>query len=363
MITAEGSAQRQLHARAAAIRHSVFRRSVVVRGVIEITNVCRVNCDYCPMRRDNTRQNTPYILTRDAILSAARNVRDAGVNVIVFQGGEIPQTTPLLLDVLPQVRELFDDRVEVLLGLGVKPEAEYRALKQGGADTYIVKHETADAALHRDIRQENLDVRLSAIRTLLQLGYRVGSGCIVGLPGQTVESLADDILLAHSLGVHMCSAAPFVPTADTPLADAAPGSISRTLNMIAAMRIVNPHWLIPTVSALEQQTAGGQGDGLRAGANVITMNFTPADQRRQYLIYGSTRHIVGAEQVRRQLDMAGLVAGGSVWARPRTGDAAAPRPARIVRVRFVTCPPPILIAGRTSAWSSPRGTTTTAAIR
>ena len=88
MITAEGSAQRQLHARAAAIRNSVFRRSVVVRGVIEITNVCRVNCDYCPMRRDNTRQNASYILTRDAILSAARNVRDAGVNVIVFQGGD-----------------------------------------------------------------------------------------------------------------------------------------------------------------------------------------------------------------------------------------------------------------------------------
>ena len=313
MITAEGSAQRQLHAQAAAIRDRVFERSVVVRGVIELTNLCRVNCDYCPMRLDNTRQNTSYILERDAILSAARDVRDAGVNVLVFQGGEIPQTTRVLLDVLPAVRQLFDDRVEILLGLGVKSEAEYRALRDRGADTYILKHETADAALHRRIRQEDLEVRLAAIRTLLKLGYRVGSGCIVGLPGQSLESLADDILLADSLGVHMCSASPFVPTAGTPMADAAPGSISQTLNMIATMRIVNPAWLIPTVSALEQQTAGGQGAGLRAGANVMTVNFTPADQRQHYLIYGGTRHIVGTEHVRRQLDIAGLAAAGSVW--------------------------------------------------
>jgi biotin synthase len=278
MITAEGSAQQQLHAQAAAIRDRVFRRSVVVRGVIEIANFCRVNCDYCPMRRDNTRQNTRYVLESDAILSAARAIRDAGVNVVVFQGGEIPQTTRVLLDVLPKVRQLFDDRVEILLGLGVKHEAEYRALKERGADTYIVKHETADAVLHRDIRKQDLDVRL-----------------------------------AHSLGVHMCSASPFVPTADTPIAGAAPGSVSRTLNMIATMRIVNPAWLIPTVSALEQQSAGGQGAGLRAGANVITVNFTPPDKRRDYLIYGGTRHIVGTEHVRRQLNLAGLVAGGSAW--------------------------------------------------
>lgn len=313
MITAEGSAQQELHAQAAAVRDRVFHRSVVVRGVIEVTNLCRVNCAYCPMRRDNTRQNAPYVLDHETILSAARSIRDAGVSVLVFQGGEVPQTTRLVLDVLPAVRELFEDRVEVLLGLGVKTEAEYRALKERGADTYVIKHETADPVLHREIREEELEVRLSAIRTLLKLGYRVGSGCIVGLPGQTLESLADDILLAHSLGVHMCSASPFVPTTDTPMANAAPGSVSRTLNMIAAMRLVNPEWLIPSVSALEQRTAGGQSAGLRAGANVITVNFTPTEQRAHYLIYGETRHIVGTEHVRRQLDMAGLVAAGSVW--------------------------------------------------
>src|ERR1700736_3891586 len=190
MITAEGSMQQRLHEQAAAARNAVFGKSVIVRGVIELTNICRVDCDYCPMRRENTRQNTTYILETVSILSAARAIRDAGINVVVFQGGEIPQTTRVLLDVLPRIRELFDDRVEVLLGLGVKSEAEYRALKERGADTCIVKHETADAVLHRGMRQEGLEVRLNAIRTLLRLGYRVGSGCIVGLPGQTLDSLA-----------------------------------------------------------------------------------------------------------------------------------------------------------------------------
>jgi biotin synthase len=313
MITAEGGAQQELHARAAAARDAAFGQAVVVRGVIEITNICRVNCDYCPMRRDNTRQNTSYMLEADEILSAARAVRDAGINVIVFQGGEVPQTTAVLVDLLPAIRELFDDQVEVLLGLGIKTEAEYRALKDRGANTFILKHETADPVLHEQIRGETLEARLTAIRTLLRLGYRVGTGCIVGLPGQTLDSLVDDILLAESLGVHMSSASPFVPTKETPLVDAAPGSIPRTLNVLAAMRLVNPDWLIPSVSALEQRASGGQAAGLRAGANVITVNFTPRNQRENYLIYGETRHVVSTEHVRRQLRSAGLVSRGSVW--------------------------------------------------
>jgi biotin synthase len=313
MITAKGDEQRLLHERAAALRDRVFQRSVVVRGVVEVTNLCRVNCTYCPMRRDNTRRNTVYHLDRDQILQAARAVRDAGINAIVFQGGEIPQTSRRIADVLPDVRSLFDDRVEVLLGLGVKSQSEYRLLRDSGANTYIIKHETSDPELHRRTREESLEARADAIRTLLRLGYHVGSGCIVGLPGQSLDSLADDILLAQSLGVHMCSASPFVPTANTPLADAAPGSASLTLNVIAAMRIVNPSWLIPTVSALEQQMAGGQRAGLHAGANVITVNFTPADQRRHYLIYGDRRHIVATDYVRRQLETTGLVARQSLW--------------------------------------------------
>lgn len=313
MIAAEGDAQRELHAAARAARDAVFGQSVVVRGVIEVTNVCRVNCDYCPMRRDNTRQNTSYSLDRDEILSAARAVRDAGINVLVLQGGEIPQTTALAAEVIPEIRRLFDDRVELLLGLGMKSLAELRLLKERGASSYIIKHETSDARLHQAVRGEPQEGRVAAIRTLLGLGYRVGTGCIVGLPGQTMESLVDDILLAESMGVHMSSASPFVPTRNTPLVGAEPGSISRTLNVVATMRLVNPRWLVPAVSALEQQACGGQGAALRAGANVITVNFTPKRQRDHYLIYGDTRHVVNTDYVRRQLRHVGLEPRGSIW--------------------------------------------------
>jgi len=313
MVLAEGAAQRQLHAEAAAVRDKVYGRTAVVRGVIELTNVCRVNCDYCPMRRDNTRQNASYMLQAAEILAAAREIQESGINVLVLQGGEIPQTTDVVAAVLPKIRELFEDRVEILLGLGIKSESEYRLLRTCGADTYILKHETADPDLHYQVRGESLEGRLGAIRTLLRLGYRVGTGCIVGLSGQTAQSLVEDMLLADTLNVHMCSASPFVPTGDTPLEHAAPGSISRTLNVIAAMRLLNPHWLIPSVSALEQQSTGAQGAGFRAGANVITVNFTPRNQRQDYLIYGAKRHVVSPEHVYRQLNSAGLSARGSMW--------------------------------------------------
>ena len=313
MITAEGAAQRQLHARAAEARAAAFGTSVVVRGVIEITNVCRVNCDYCQMRRDNTRQNVTYTMDREEILSAVRAIRDAGLNIVFFQGGEIPQTTALVASLIAEVRAMFDDRVEILLGLGVKKVAEYRQLKDLGASSYIVKHETSDETLHSQIRGEPLSVRLEAIRTLQSLGYRVGTGCIVGLPGQSVESLADDALVAWAMGVDMCSASPFVPTVDTPLVNAPAGSVSRTLNLIAAMRLMNPRWLISSVSALQQRTAGGQLAGLRAGANVMTINFTPTARRQDYLIYGPTRHVVTAQHVNEQLTTAGLTARGSIW--------------------------------------------------
>ncbi len=174
MVLAEGSAQRQLHAEAAAVRDKVYGKTVVVRGVIEITNVCRVNCDYCPMRRDNTRQNTSYTLQPEEILAAARNIHESGINALVLQGGEVPQTTEIVAEVLPRIRELFADRVEILLGLGIKSESEYQLLRERGADTYILKHETADADLHHRVRGESLSGRVDAIRTLLRSGVPSG---------------------------------------------------------------------------------------------------------------------------------------------------------------------------------------------
>ncbi|HEY2363306.1 MAG TPA: hypothetical protein VGK36_19455 [Candidatus Angelobacter sp.] len=148
---------------------------------------------------------------------------------------------------------------------------------------------------------------------LLELGFKVGTGSIVGLPGHTVEHLADDILLAKRLGVHMVSASPFVPASRTPLENYPQGSVPLTLRAIAVSRLAMPEALIPSVSALEVGNPGGQSAGLQAGANVLTVNFTPEDHRSNYLIYGSKRHVVTLQHVRDVLNGNNLRMGGSWW--------------------------------------------------
>jgi biotin synthase len=265
------------------------------------------------MRRDNTRENATYLLKTDDLVEAARQIKNAGINVVFFQGGEVPQTTGTVGKAIPRIRELFDDDVEILLNLGNKSRSEYAYLKEQGATSYILKHETSDRELNERVRHESFDQRLRCLNDLMELGYRVGTGLIVGLPGQTIRSIARDITLAKGLGVHMCSASPFVPAPNTPLEHAPYGSVETTLNALAIMRIVSPDWLIPSVSALEKSQQDGQLRGLRAGANVITINFSDDAYRNQYLIYGKDRFLVRRDYARALISEAGLVPWTSIF--------------------------------------------------
>lgn len=311
LLQATGDDQADLFARARSVRSAHVGDSVIVRGVTEVTNLCRVNCSFCPMRRDNSRENDTFRLSVEDIVNTAQAVRESGINVFFLQGGEVPQTTQVVGDALPRVREVFDDNVEILLNLGVKPREDLAYLRDQGADSYILKHETSDPRLALASRGETLEHRLRCIDDLLDLGYAVGTGGIVGLPGQTVASIADDILLAAELGVTMCSFAPFRPAPDTPYAVYPPGDVGMTLNAIAISRLVGPSWLIPSVSALEASGSGGQRKGLDAGANVLTVNFSEAAAREKYLIYGKDRFIVNLSHVERIVESARCVRRGS----------------------------------------------------
>jgi biotin synthase len=313
LLTVSGDPQEELFAEARALRHKAYGGRVVLRGVTEVTNLCRVNCEFCPMRRDNTRYNNIFRLDEATLLTVAQAIKAAGINIVFFQAGEIPQTTRLIGEAIPKIRALFDNDVEILLNLGNKSREEYAYLREQGATSYILKHETSDSVLNERMRHDSYKERLRCLSDLLDLGYRVGTGMIVGLPGQSLESIACDILLAKELGVHMCSASPFVPAPNTPLADAPAGSVEITLNAVAIMRIISPSWLIPSVSALEKSTQGGQLRGLYAGANVITVNFTPETERNRYLIYGKNRYVVRSDYARTMISTAGLQASRSVF--------------------------------------------------
>jgi len=265
------------------------------------------------MRRDNQVPNFSYSLDDQEIINTAADIRAAGLNVLLVQGGEIPQTTNILERVIPRILEIFDGKVEVLLNLGNKKREEYARLKNAGAKSYILKHETSDSALYQQLKGESLEERLRCMSDLLDLGFKVGTGSIIGLPGQSIESIADDILLAERMGVHMASASPFVPALDTPLSTHEPGSVLVTLRTIALTRLVLPNALIPSVSALEVYRPGSQSKGLHAGANVMTVNFTPREWRSKYLIYGSKRYIVTLDHVRSILRELDLEQSGSLW--------------------------------------------------
>lgn len=306
MLKLRGDAQQQLFAEARRKRSETWGDRIVLRGVVEITNLCKVNCDYCPMRRDNTKSNDTYLMTVPQIMEAVEAIKAAGIKVVFFQAGEIPQTTKIITEVIPQIRALFQNDVEILLNLGNKPHKDYARFKELGANTYIIKHETSDPDLHLKIRHEPLEERLSYMRDLLELGFKVGTGTIIGLPGQTIESIAQDLLLGQALGVHMMSASTFVPAPNTPMDHLPNGSLETTLNYIAISRLMNPEWLIPSVSALEKVSKDGQLMGLEAGANVMTVNFTPDYSLQKYLIYGKDRYIVKRNHVETLLEQVGL---------------------------------------------------------
>lgn len=315
-LLATGREQEELFAEARRLREQNFGQTVVLRGVVEVTNVCRVNCNYCPMRRDNTRENDRYFMSGDEILARARQIKDEGIDIILLQGGETPRILSAIENAIPRIRVLFDDRVEILLNLGNMRRRQYERLRNLGATSYILKHETSDARLHEAMRQETLEDRLRCLRDLLDLGYKVGTGLISDLPGQTLDSIVDDIELAYTLGVHMCSVSPFVPAPDTPLQLEPAGSVNLVLNALACLRICCPGLLIPSVSALEKRSAGGQSRGLAAGGNVMTVNFTDDADQQRYLIYGKGRFVVKMQHVQNLVQAAGLRTRGSIFLEP-----------------------------------------------
>ncbi|MET8151123.1 radical SAM protein [Actinoplanes sp. NPDC049668] len=311
-LRARGAEQQALHAAALKVKKQVFGDDVVLRGVIEIGNVCRVNCTYCPMRRDNNRANSSFFMSTAAILERAGHVKEAGIDVILLQAGESPKAAAVALDALPRIRALFDGAVEVILNLGSLGHQSYRRLRDAGATTYILKHETSSDILHAESRFEKLSQRIQEWYLARDAGFRMGTGIISGLPGQDYESLADEMVFLRSMDPEMISVSPFVPAPDTPLADAAPGNVDDALNFLALTRLEHPHALIPSVSALEKNSSGGQGAGIAAGANVMTVNFT-GDHQEEYLIYGKERFVVKTEHVSRVLALNKARRAGSVW--------------------------------------------------
>ncbi|NPU85731.1 MAG: [FeFe] hydrogenase H-cluster radical SAM maturase HydE [Syntrophaceae bacterium] len=267
-----------------AVRREAVGDAVYLRGIVEFSNFCRQNCLYCGLRRDN-RDIIRYRMDEDAVLAAVRRIRDRDIGTVVLQSGEDPAyTRGDLCRIVGRIRN--ETGLIVTLSVGERPLEDYRAFREAGADRYLLKHETASPDLYRRLRPGcMLEDRLRCLKDLRDLGYEVGTGNMVGLPGQTPEILADDLLLIRSLDADMLGIGPFIPHPGTPLAGAPGGDLKRTLRVLALARLLTRDTNIPATTALGTLHPEGRIRALRAGANIVMPDFTPETLRARYDIY------------------------------------------------------------------------------
>jgi biotin synthase len=300
-----GAAQVALHEHAAAATRNHFGKKVFVRAVVEVSNFCRENCRYCGMRRDN-RALARYRAKSEQIAELLIHHRPASVTDVNIQTGEDPVAVREV--VLPLIKTL---RRETPLGISVclgtlSPEL-YAELQNAGASIFIMKFESGAAAQYEQLEAPGtLDERVRHIRLLAENNWNVSSGFIVGLPGQTPGDLLKNLELARSLPLHGCSVSPFIPGEATPLAKSATANADWTFNCVSALRLMRPDWIIPAVSAFNLAAQDGYRRGLRAGANLVTMNLTPTDVRGDYVIYKRDRFIMTEERVLNAISAEGL---------------------------------------------------------
>jgi biotin synthase len=304
-LALHGAAQAAFHERAAAATRDAFGGNVFVRAVVEVSNVCRQNCSYCGMRRDNRRLHR-FRARHHQIAELLIHHRPASVTDINIQTGEDPVAVREV--VLPLIETLRrETRLGISVCLGTLSPELYDTLRAAGADIFIMKFESGDAAQYeRFSAPGTLAERLRHLRLLAGSGWRVSSGFIAGLPGQTLRDLLDNFEVARQLPLSGCSVSPFIPGNETPLAAEPAANPDWTFNSVSALRLLRPDWVIPAVSAFNLAAPEGYRRGLRAGANLVTINLTPEEVRDDYVIYKRDRFIMTEDRVLQAIAAEGL---------------------------------------------------------
>ena len=286
IVMQDAEAEALLAQRAAAVRQQVYGRDVFIRGLIEFTNYCRNDCFYCGIRRSNACAQR-YRLTREEILACCRTGYGLGFRTFVLQGGEDPFfTTERLAELVRAIKRAYPD-CAVTLSVGEKDRATYQAWFDAGADRYLLRHETADEGLYRRLHPEELSLqnRMRCLRDLKDIGYQVGCGFMVGAPFQTPEMLLKDLRFLQACQPHMVGIGPFIPHRDTPFRDCPPGTAQMTLRLLAIIRLMLPHVLLPATTALGTVQSDGRQRGMGYGANVVMPNLSPLSVRKKYALY------------------------------------------------------------------------------
>ena len=275
-----------LFSEADKVRRRVYGDEVYLRGLIEFTNYCKNNCYYCGIRRDN-RKAVRYRLSKDEILYCCEEGHALGYRTFVLQGGEDPHyTDDKICELVSAIRERFRD-CAITLSIGEKSRESYQCYFDAGANRYLLRHETADAAHYAKLHPESMrsDNRKRCLYDLKDIGYQVGTGIMVGSPFQTVQNIISDIRFMQELQPDMIGIGPYITHQDTPFRKEKSGSLEMTLRLIAVLRLLFPYALIPATTALGTIDAQGREKGLKAGANVVMPNLSPVSAHNKYELY------------------------------------------------------------------------------
>lgn len=265
------------------IRKENVGDEVHLRGLIEFSNICKRTCKYCGLRCEN-KEIDRYRIEPDDIIFYAQKAVDMGYKTIVLQSGEDEYySRELLCKIIKEIKTLD---VALTLSIGERSFDDYKAFKDCGADRYLIRIETTDKELYKKMHPHmSFENRVRCLKDLGKLGYEVGTGCLVGLPGQTIESLANDILFFKEINADMVGIGPFIAHPHTPLKDCLNGDFTLALKVMALTRILLKNINIPATTAMETLNQNGRIIALQSGANVVMPNVTTTEYRAKYEIY------------------------------------------------------------------------------
>lgn len=275
-----------LFAAADSVKKRHYGTAVYIRGLIEISNRCKNDCYYCGIRKSN-KNAVRYRLSESEILSCCENGYRLGFRTFVLQGGEDSYyTDEVMSGLISEIKSRYPS-CAVTLSLGERSYESYKKMYDSGADRYLLRHETANDEHYKKLHPKEMsgEKRKQCLRNLKEIGYQVGSGFMVGSPYQSDNDLLSDLRFLQELKPHMIGIGPFIVHKETPFGVFSSGELTKTLRMVALLRLMFPEALIPSTTALGSIAPDGRERGLKAGANVVMPNLSPVDTRKLYDLY------------------------------------------------------------------------------
>lgn len=292
-----------LSKKAVKIRKDIYGNSIYIRGLIEISNICKNDCHYCGIRGGN-RKCERFRLTKEQILYCCENGYSLGFRTFVMQGGEdLFFTDDVMCDIISEIKKRYPD-CAITLSLGEKSYDSYKRLYDAGADRYLLRHETADKTHYEMLHPKELSFenRMKCLDNLKKIGFQTGCGFMVGSPFQTSEHIAKDLKFIEEFKPQMCGIGPFIPHKDTVFNNKPAGTVELTCYLLSIVRLISPSILLPATTALGSIDPIGREKGILAGANVVMPNLSPLDTRKKYSLYNN-KLSTGAESAQGKAEL------------------------------------------------------------